>query len=243
MTAPWVQTCSGRPFDLLSPRAEDVVIADIAHALSRINRFSGHTIGEPYSVAHHSMLVADLLASWGAPVAVVREGLLHDAPEAYYGDTVSPVQRAARELLAVGIAKALHRGLIVWGPGAMGDDEIARIDALARELDPLRALRERIDPVVRAALSLPEHETAIVKRADLVALAIERRDLMVPCERDWELPEYAPTSAPCGRLYVLDGAPDGRPHITRDRLCSWSIARDRFAAYLAELDARIGGAS
>jgi hypothetical protein len=164
------------------------------------------------------MLVADLLASWGAPVAVVREGLLHDAPEAYYGDTVSPVAAALRLL---------------------GEPE-----AEPFRTAPLARLHERVDAVVRAALSLPEYETAIVKRADLVALAIERRDLMAPCERDWRLPEYAPASAPCGRLHGF-----GTPHrgdqssLDENCLCSWSVARDRFAAYLAELDAQIAGSA
>ena len=96
MTDPWIQTYTLRAFDLLAPSAEMVDAEDIAHALSRINRFSGHTHGEPYSVAHHSMLVADILASWGWPPEVVREGLLHDAPEAYYGDAVAPLKMALR---------------------------------------------------------------------------------------------------------------------------------------------------
>jgi uncharacterized protein len=221
VTAPWIQTVSGVAFDLLAPRVEMVRVADIAHALARINRFSGHTLGEPYSVAHHSMLVADLLASWGAPVAVVREGLLHDAPEAYYGDTVSPVAAAMRLL---------------------GEPE-----AEPFRTAPLARLHERVDAVVRAALSLPEHETAIVKRADLVALAIERRDLMAPCERDWCLPEYAPEAAPCGRVQgrdaPIDECPDPSdwPDIDPAELCDWRDAAERFAAYLTELDAQIAG--
>jgi uncharacterized protein len=219
MTAPWIQTVSGVAFDLLAPRVEDVRAADIAHALARINRFSGHTLGEPYSVAHHSMLVADILASWGAPVAVVREGLLHDAPEAYYGDIVSPVAAAIRTI----------------------------DDSTEPTRDPLSMLRRRVDAVVRAALSLPEHETAIVKRADLVALAIERRDLMAPCERDWCLPEYAPEAAPCGRVQgrdaPIDECPDPSdwPDIDPAELCDWRDAAERFAAYLTELDAQIAG--
>lgn len=222
MTAPWIQTVSGVAFDLLAPTVEMVRVGDIAHALARINRFSGHTLGEPYSVAHHSMLVADLLASWGAPVAVVREGLLHDAPEAYYGDMVSPVAAAIRTIDRLG----------------------ALLNAAEPTRDPLSTLHRRVDAVVRAALSLPEYETAIVKRADLVALAIERRDLMAPCERDWCLPEYAPASAPCGRLQGrddghMDQEPDELPDIDPAELCDWRDARDRFAAYLAELDAQI----
>lgn len=232
MTSLWIQTSTGRAFDLLDPRAEDVVVADIAHALSRINRFSGHTHGQPYSVAHHSMLVAELLASWGAPPSIVREGLLHDAGEAYYGDITSPVKRALRDLMV--------------GNKAVRVDEASVVHLLAA----LESLTVPIDRVVRSALTLPEHETPIVKRADLVALAIERRDLFdgLPEPRDWELPEYAPTSAPCGRIAgrfasSVAPAPHERSRIDADDLCTWDAARDRFLARLAALDAQIGGAS
>lgn len=47
MTAPWIETASGVAFDLLAPTVEMVRATDIAHSLARINRFSGHTLGEP----------------------------------------------------------------------------------------------------------------------------------------------------------------------------------------------------
>lgn len=181
----WIQTHHARAFDLLAPRAEDVDVADIAHALARINRFNGHTAGEPYSVAHHSMLVADLLASWGAPPAIVREGLLHDAGEAYYGDVTAPTKLALRHASRAVIDR--HPPVRVVVDELPGDDD----DALRFPLD---TLHERIDRVVRAALVLPEHEHPLVKRADLVALAIERRDLFGSCERDWHLGEFAPSN-------------------------------------------------
>lgn len=172
-TKEWVQTASGRAFDLLTPRAEDVVVTDISRGLARLSRFSGATNGmEGYSVAQHSVLVADILAAWGAPPFIVREGLLHDAPEAYYGDITSPVQRAIRRLFM--------RELESLG---YAEDRGAT--------DPVRVLKSIVDPIVRAALDLPLDETPLVKRADLVALAIERRDLMAPCERDWCLTEFA----------------------------------------------------
>lgn len=222
----WIQTHTGRAFDLLAPRAEDVDIADIAHALSRINRFSGHTHGEPYSVAHHSMLVADLLASWGAPPAIVREGLLHDASEAYYGDVTSPVKRALDALRDVAMARAGE---------APGHTRVV--------LANLHALTDSIDRVVRSALMLPEHETPLVKRADLVALAIERRDLFGGIEepRDWALPEFAPILAVCGRPHGR--VPADYTRLVPMHLCSWSSARDAFTALMRELDAQIGASS
>ena len=53
----WIQTYTGRAFDLLDPRPEQIDPLDIAHALSQICRFTGH-VREFYSVAQHSVLVA-----------------------------------------------------------------------------------------------------------------------------------------------------------------------------------------
>lgn len=201
----WVQTVSGIPFDLLDPKPDMVRVEDIAHALSRIARFNGHTHSEPYSVAHHSMLVADLLASWGAPPAIVREGLLHDAAEAYYGDIVSPLKRAM-------------------------------VAGICRDVSDFEMVAERVDLVVRKTLGLNPDQSHLVRRADLVALAIERRDLFGACERDWHLGEYAPTSAPCGR--IQHGAYDTR--IRPAALIRWETARDRFLELLTELDVAAG---
>lgn len=222
---PWIQTVSGVAFDLLAPTVEMVRVPDIAHALSRVNRFNGHTVGEPYSVAHHSMLVADLLASWGCPPEIVREGLLHDAPEAYYGDVTSPMKRALEELGTGGKSVRVKDG---------GD--VAAYHVFAG----FEALTKPIDRIVREALSLPEHESPIVKRADLVALAIERRDLFdAPEPRDWLLPEWAPSSAPCDRAHGIGSLGNGWVRLTPAHLSPWSTASARFVALLTELDGQV----
>lgn len=79
-------TRSGLLVDLNYPTVDMIVAEDIAHALSRICRFGGHTMGH-YSVAEHSILVASL-----APENLKLEALLHDAPEAYLGDVIKPLK-------------------------------------------------------------------------------------------------------------------------------------------------------
>lgn len=82
-----IQTAAGRYFDLLRPNDNHFGIEEIAHALSHICRFTGHT-REHYSVAQHSWLV-----SWLVPAQFALHGLLHDAAEAFVGDVSSPLKR------------------------------------------------------------------------------------------------------------------------------------------------------
>lgn len=84
---PMIQTMSGRYASLVDLKPHDVNIGDIAHSLSNICRFGGHT-REFYSVAQHSCLVSTLV-----PQEFALEALLHDASEAYVGDMVLPLKR------------------------------------------------------------------------------------------------------------------------------------------------------
>jgi len=61
-------------------------IRDISWSLAHINRFNGNLL-KPYSVAHHSLLVAKYI-----PPKYELEALLHDAAEAYTVDMPSPVK-------------------------------------------------------------------------------------------------------------------------------------------------------
>lgn len=80
-------TFEGRQFWPFAPRVEDVSIVDIAHALSNIPRFGGHT-RRFYSVAQHSLAVSHACEQRAAAL-----GLLHDASEAYLLDIPSPIKQ------------------------------------------------------------------------------------------------------------------------------------------------------
>lgn len=81
-----ITTLSGRWFDILHPDSYNYNIEEIAEALSRLCRYTGHTNGF-YSVAEHSVLV-----SHAVPEKYALIGLLHDASEAFVGDVSSPLK-------------------------------------------------------------------------------------------------------------------------------------------------------
>lgn len=81
-----MQTYTGKLIDLADFKEEDVRLPDISHALSILNRFTGHS-KVPYSVAQHSVMVSRLCAPENA-----MWGLLHDASEAYLGDVATPLK-------------------------------------------------------------------------------------------------------------------------------------------------------
>lgn len=83
----WMQTASGRQYWPLDPRAEEVTLFDIAHALSMQCRYGGHC-SHFYSVAEHSVLVSRMVPREHALTA-----LLHDATEAYCADVPRPLKR------------------------------------------------------------------------------------------------------------------------------------------------------
>jgi uncharacterized protein len=93
LRADWMQTFTGKAFVPLDPRPDLIDRRDIAHALSLLCRYGGHA-SRFYSVGEHSLLISRALERDGAPLDVIRWGLMHDAAEAYLGDVIRPVKRS-----------------------------------------------------------------------------------------------------------------------------------------------------
>ena len=118
-----IVTVTGDEFDIANPKPEQVDVAVIAHALSMQCRYNGH-VPTFYSVAEHSVRVAQWLEDHGQPVQVCLTGLFHDAAEAYVGDMVRPMKRMpvlGEEFLRIEANVAAAISLAVDLPLADGD--------------------------------------------------------------------------------------------------------------------------
>lgn len=83
---PTILTAAGRSFNLAQPEQSTISLMEIAHALSHICRFTGHTT-KFYSVAQHSLFVSRIV-----PPHLAAQGLMHDAHEAFIGDVSAPLK-------------------------------------------------------------------------------------------------------------------------------------------------------
>ena len=87
---PWIVMSDGQELALQYPRVGDICIEQIAHHLAQINRFTG-AAARPYSVAEHSLVVADLMRDcFGASAEAQFCALMHDAHEAITNDVATP---------------------------------------------------------------------------------------------------------------------------------------------------------
>lgn len=117
MNANAVETFTGKFVDTYNPSVEDIVLEDIAHALSSLCRFSGHC-KHFYSVAQHAVMVSKRLEKLGHPKHVCFAGLHHDDAEAYLTDIprpmkplLQPVYGEMTDRMDCAIASALGSGL------------------------------------------------------------------------------------------------------------------------------------
>ncbi|MCC6672146.1 MAG: hypothetical protein IT458_13880 [Planctomycetes bacterium] len=179
------RTASGRELDLEAVDTTDIVLADIAAALSRICRFGGH-VAMYHSVAAHSVQVSELVEAsldhldngrrrQGAALA-----LLHDASEAYLGDITRPLKRLPimagyRDLEAAltmqiwtrfGLAEAGQDSVLRMAV-TVADDRLCRVEQ--RDLQGVPLAHPDPYPPVRALNPL-RAEALFLERASALGL-------------------------------------------------------------------------
>ncbi|CAH1671855.1 hypothetical protein [Chelatococcus asaccharovorans] len=205
-TTPWLQTASGRAFDLINPTADMVDFRqDVPDALARIPRFNGHVPGGPYSVAQHCCIGADAILDETGRADLAAAFLLHDAHEAYIGDIATPVARALAVMAGIG--------------DGVGADIIAH--------KAFERLKMRIDRAIFQAACLPwpslGTDVLAIKRMDLAMLEAERRQLLGPSPAPWGL-ETEPPRLRRGALTIwpwIRAADEWRARLIR--LCPQAI--------------------
>jgi hypothetical protein len=148
---------------LLDPKPEDISIKDLLWTINRMHRFGGHNhdnAARRLTLADHSLHVLQILETMGVvDEAVLRTGFMHDAHETIVGDMASPLKMALRELSMAG-------GTSVW-------DQLEAIH--------MKNFAKRFDLIYPHP---PE-----VKRADLIALAVEASwGWSPPVAEAWGLP-------------------------------------------------------
>ncbi len=89
--SPWLGTSAGGKVYPFGIRPEDFDLTVIAHALSNICRYGGHT-SKFWSVAAHSIEVAECVLFMTGDKRAALHGLMHDASETFLGDIPAPIK-------------------------------------------------------------------------------------------------------------------------------------------------------
>lgn len=141
MVDPWIQLAHGGQFNYANPASSSFTIEEVAHALSHMARFAGHT-RRFYPVITHSCMVHDHID--GTPRQKFA-GLLHDGHEGFVVDMPTPAK--------VQLPEYKPFELSVQAPF-----------------------------LARFGLTMDDVNDPVVRRADLEALATEKRDLLPPMD-------------------------------------------------------------
>ena len=145
----WLQTYLGKQLRIPECNQDVITLEETAAVLSRICRFGARTwpLNNFYSVAEHSVRVADCIKLLGGTDQDQWEGINHEGDEAVLGfDPPSPLLQLCPDL---------------------------------------KALKRKAHVAYQSKYGLPIELSKIVKHADLVLLATEKRDLMLAAPAPW----------------------------------------------------------
>lgn len=112
----------------LEPQSEDILIEDIAHALSYMCRANGH-IKSFFSVGQHCINCSKEAKVRGYSKKIQLALLLHDASESYISDIIRPVKQNLNKYLEIEniLQKAIYK---TFGIENLTDDEKEKIDEI-----------------------------------------------------------------------------------------------------------------
>lgn len=115
-------------FHLYGDDPNEIKIVDIAQAISKQVRFTGHLIGDAwYSCAEHCLLTSAIVAELGGSRKDQLAALMHDTPEAYLADIAAPFKRE--------IGKYYEKEALVWKRIAAKYDIDETLPEIVKEAD------------------------------------------------------------------------------------------------------------
>lgn len=158
----FIVTQSAARIDFAKLESSVVRLKDIAHALSWVNRYTGHA-AFGFSVAAHSLAVSYYLKRRGESAAVQLGGLMHDAHEAYFGDVSTPLK------LYLDMVPTLRELGIT-------QEQIDKFQLSFKARED--AVQDMVARKLGIDVALTRHPA--VKQADLIALYVERYALLPP---------------------------------------------------------------
>lgn len=186
---PWIQTHTGVAFDLIEPTPDMINIGDIAHALSHLCRYTGHSAGF-YSVAEHSIEVAKLALEMRNPNSAQVD--LAAVATDMFGARFGEVARRAMQDMALPLARW---GLLHDAAEAYVGDVSA---PLKSQLPAYKRIENRVALAVFSRFGLDHDRVpAAIKHLDLVMLMSEAKTMLGPAPRKWRidaepLPQWKP---------------------------------------------------
>ena len=159
----WMQTYSGQAFVIANPTPDQILLEDIAQALSNQCRFAGHCL-KYYSVAEHSVHVCNRVQEF-LDVEEATEGqrqalamaLLHDAAEAYLLDLPRPLKYEE----GMEFYRGMHKKVT-------------------------KVILEKFDLLKPDASIVTLDVAFLIKQADNEMLATEAKQIMAPHPMEWD---------------------------------------------------------
>lgn len=148
---------SGRLVDIGNFTADDVDLEDIAHHLSKIQRFNGALpINTTYSVAEHCInLVQHAVHINRFNTLSIRMLLLHDASEAYLSDVVSPAKPYIPDYVKLekGVQQTINKKLL-------NIDKLIDDSSMLKQLDK-RILIDEVEHIKPEFINLYREESGL----------------------------------------------------------------------------------
>lgn len=129
----WIMTHSGRQVDFVNPDISQVYhIRDVVHALSKIERFTGHG-SEEYTVGLHTILGTQYMVEQGGYTdREIFLFLIHDFPEYVLNDISSPLKKLLPDYCKIEerFEKLLYKKFVIEPPTKDEKLEVKIVDLI-----------------------------------------------------------------------------------------------------------------